>query len=618
MKNRPCLRHVQVNTLGSILAVCLLALSQTAARAIIDRKFTPVDLVRQSEIILAGSLRSAVEARQWNLTGVELLKGNAENKIALRVAIEVNDRPGDVLQLLKQNENTSAVLFAATQDNETMAFLLVGANWLVLKTRDKQEWTIHGVDAKMSGTYAGGADMLIRMSRYILADPDATVPVSAGTCWMGRSRLGTVRGEVAGMATIELGRQRKTCLFVASSQGDRLFQPLEDQDTMEDITEGAGLETRSRCFAWIDMNRDGLADLVSCDGRAIAVHQMKENGTFAPAEPVPVRDPRGNILGLAPIAVSSDGAPGIVVSTKDLPFLLDSEWKKTPMPLHESGGSRGEAHSACIVADLNNDGFADVLQPRQGGGILWMGKRGGFAESVQSPVKSHAGPARFALGDFNGDGFLDVFASDDIQNQLWENDGKAGFKEVIDEAGSLAYKTQPGVSDCVAADLNHDGRPDLALCYHDAGFIYHFNRGYRCMGEEGELRLIGPQFPEGLPTLSVCALAVADFNEDASLDLAVTFVDGHVYCYYNDLCDMPGVVARLKKGVTGPITASSWQGETYSFCTGSCTISGHTPATFIGVRRPGPCTVRYFSSGKSPLSKTLVLGHVPSEIVLDK
>ena len=112
------------------------------------------------------------------------------------------------------------------------------------------------------------------------------------------------------------------------------------------------------------------------------------------------------------------------------------------------------------------------------------------------------------------------------QNLLWENDGKGGFREVSNWAGSLSYKAQPGASACAAADLNHDGRPDLILCYAEAGFVYHFNRGFRCLGEEGDLRL--EQVEEGPKpdSFGVRRCVAADFNADGAEDLAVAFAGG--------------------------------------------------------------------------------------------
>ena len=174
--------------------------------------------------------------------------------------------------------------------------------------------------------------------------------------------------------------------------------------------------------------------------------------------------------------------------------------------------------------------------------MLWQGRAGGFEAPARCAVRG--GPrACVALGDFDGDGCLDLFVSDGRDNQLWENDGKGRFRAVIAHAGSLSYKAPVGASACAATDLNHDGRPDLALCYADAGWVYHFNRGCRCFGEEGGLRLVGARFADGPAEAGVRACAIADFNADGGLDVAVAFVGGELYGYYNDLCDRASVAS---------------------------------------------------------------------------
>lgn len=599
--------------LGLFAALCLLA--NPMAFGFIDRKFTPLDLVRQADTISAVSIQSAAKADEWRIAGVEALKGATFAQATLQLGAGAKDADS-VRNLLTGQGGVAGLLFSAAQENERRGFLRVGTTWLNLKAGLKDSvWQIQGLDPKMDGVFAGGAEMLARMTRYILADPEATVPVAVGTRWMDRSRIGKVAGTVAGLAAIDLKGDGRMCLFVASDQGDQLFRPNEAGDTLENITAAAKLDSRSRRFAWIDMNRDGLTDLVTWNGSAIAVRLVNADGTFAAADPSRTFQLDGECLGLAAASVSGDGAPGVLVSTQGLPFLLGAAGKKTVVPAGDvvEKGS-GEA-AACIVADLDNDGFLDVLQPRKGGGLLWKGVAGGFAEPTRTPVCAQGNAARFALGDFDGDGFLDVFLSDRERNQLWENDGKAGFSGVIDQSGSLSYKPPAGVSDCMATDLNHDGRTDLALGYADTGFTYHFNRGYRCLGEEGELRLTGPRFPDGLESPGVRAMAAADFNGEGAHDLAVVLTDGSLYCYYNDLYDEPGVAVRLAKGVTGPVTVSAWQSSKYPYCIGTYAVCAHAPSRFFSARVRGECTLRYSMPGKPNRSKKVTVGDKVVEVI---
>ena len=60
-------------------------------------------------------------------------------------------------------------------------------------------------DPENSALFAGGTDMLIRMSQYLVRDVDADVPVSAGVVWQDRQKavkVGKVGGEAGGLATV--------------------------------------------------------------------------------------------------------------------------------------------------------------------------------------------------------------------------------------------------------------------------------------------------------------------------------------------------------------------------------------------------------------------------------
>ena len=277
----------------------------------------------------------------------------------------------------------------------------------------------------------------------------------------------------------------------------------------------------------------------------------------------------------------------MLVSRNGAPLLLTADgakgWTKTELP----GGDEDLGRpSACVVADLDNDGFVDVLQPAERGSLLWKGKAGGFEKPRRVAVATGGGTALAAVGDFDQDGLLDIFLAGQEKNTLWENDGKGNFREVLRFSGSPGYKCPVGACGVQALDLNHDGRMDLCLIYEQDELLYHFNRGFRSFASEAEVRLPrqanpgelhrGPAGDRRRRLQRRRVLRPGRPADQRGPDLLFQRNDGRAQR-----------ATALARGVTGPVTASCWVGDDYAFCSGVACVPGHSPAAFISTRNPG-------------------------------
>ena len=123
-----------------------------------------------------------------------------------------------------------------------------------------------------------------------------------------------------------------------------------------------------------------------------------------------------------------------------------------------------------VHADYNNDGFADFVILRGG----WLGKNAKFPFSLiknkgnnsfedvtlESGLYSPAPTQTAAWGDFNNDGWIDLFvAHEKYPCQLFINE-KGRFRDVAPEYG---LNVNLFVKGCVWGDINNDGFPDLYL-----------------------------------------------------------------------------------------------------------------------------------------------------------
>jgi hypothetical protein len=135
--------------------------------------------------------------------------------------------------------------------------------------------------------------------------------------------------------------------------------------------------------------------------------------------------------------------------------------------------------TGCGVAwfDYNNDGSLDVFfvnGTRLGGFAKTPGKveapttrlyrnnrNGAFTDvTKQAGLARHGWGQGVCIGDYDNDGFEDLFVSYYGKNILWRNNGNGTFTDVSEKAGVAGTKTRWG-SGCAFLDYDKDGKLDL-------------------------------------------------------------------------------------------------------------------------------------------------------------
>lgn len=597
----------------------------TTGLALINPKFTPVDIVEQSGQILQLEAGPVDAAGGVPVRVVKSLKGEAPAGVltldltktlepqadALREAVGRERKQLGLLFIEKPEKEAGAEAAGAPPAPKAAGLLSVRGLWFRLAGAPNGRWLLDARDDQMQSCWAGGTDMLLRAVDYIRAEPHATVPATAGVGWASTKKVAAVEGKVRGMTMVDLGRREPRVLHALGEGGDHLFQWDAAKETLADVTAKRKLAATSRAAAWADFNADGRLDLASWDGRSLRLHLQKEDGAFEAKETgIELKE----CLGLAAIDVGVKGRMGILASTPALPMLLtpDADGALKPAPLLAAGqagfpGADLGAARACLVADLDGDGLCDILQPFAGGALFYKGtKPGVFAPpQVLKDVRTGPGAAGAFLGDYDADGLLDVFVGAEEGCHLWQNLGGGKFEEALSYAGEAAYISKPRAIGGATGDVNSDGRQDILILYDDRPPQVFFNRGFRAFGHAHELDVeeqnLLPEAGQGQQ-----AGLLADLDGDGNQDMALALANGEIWIFLREATEPRAACVRAILPVGGPWGGpATVAGTSGRQALGAWNVVAGTAEAFFARRTPGPIQIRWQFAGAKPQEKTI-------------
>jgi uncharacterized protein (TIGR03437 family) len=214
-----------------------------------------------------------------------------------------------------------------------------------------------------------------------------------------------------------------------------------------------------------DFNGDGKADLAvtNVPGNSVTIWLGIGGGVFAAAPGNPIS------AGTSPYQLTvadfnGDGKPDLAVagSNGNITVLLGNGsggFATAPgSPLTISGQL-----SSIVAADFNGDGNVDlaVSNAKTGAVAIFLGDgAGGFTLATGSGFSTGRLPYSLAVGDFNGDGNLDLAVANYQDNDVTVvlGNGAGGFTP----AGGSPFAVGVNPYGVAAADFNGDGNADLA------------------------------------------------------------------------------------------------------------------------------------------------------------
>lgn len=227
--------------------------------------------------------------------------------------------------------------------------------------------------------------------------------------------------------------------------------------------------------AAIDLNRDGLLDVVACETQENEIRWLRQSphGQFqetvlAAGLKAPVRAEAADI--------DADGDIDLLVAS--MGFVFPNNDRIGTVFVLENDGRQNFTARAVLEntdrvtdvrgADFNGDGRMDLAVAQFGydqGSVAWLERIGPweFRRHVLLPL---SGAINVCVADFNGDGKSDLAA---LVSQQWEeiyyfeNAGGTFVRKRIWGSTNEDF----GSSGMSVADLNRDGRPDLVFSSGD-------------------------------------------------------------------------------------------------------------------------------------------------------
>lgn len=381
------------------------------------------------------------------------------------------------------------------------------------------------------------------------------------------------------------GRDQDDRLFGHSAIMDRFL----DRSHQHVLTKTKGDATMGGASA--DLDRDGYPELLLVRESGLWIFP---NDRGALREPwlafVPDEQNRTTLLSVAAGDVNKDGVTDLYLSGYirnsevegqtifsrpygGYSYLLAGDQDGSFSDVSEAWGLRRQHNTfTALFADFESDGDSDLIVAEDTGRIETWRNDGAppFRETPNPSVFSY--PMGLAAGDFNGDGNLDVYASNagptlpeamlrgDLPGDasfnpdymLFAGDGAGSFTDIAGAMGAARIGFGWGV---VAADFNLDGWEDIAIAQNyaklDQPLIVPRYAGKILQNDHG--RRFRPVEKRSGAANRYFAIApiIGDFDGDMRPDLVWANLNGPARAFLNRTDKVNCIVIRLDDSISG-------------------------------------------------------------------
>lgn len=256
------------------------------------------------------------------------------------------------------------------------------------------------------------------------------------------------------------------CLLLLGAADDRLFGPPVALESVAERTANVTLG---------DLNNDGKLDIVLAKGRHWPLHSVvlfgDGKGHFASPQPLPAPPSRTYSAPLADL--DGDGKLDMVLSNDqpDPKYILLNDGAGH-FKLAGTFGDPNWPTRNVALADLNGDGSPDIAVANRPGPsyVCFNNGKARFTCRQLGPESS----ATILAGDLRSKGVNDLVVAcrDSCQSVVYFNDGRGNFPRKV-PFGPVRASTRA----IALGDFDGDGRLDIAAYHEEQGLFVYFNKG---------------------------------------------------------------------------------------------------------------------------------------------
>ena len=230
-----------------------------------------------------------------------------------------------------------------------------------------------------------------------------------------------------------------------------------------------------------------------------------------------------------------------------------------------SGTSAEDRSSQFSLGDYDGDGFVDVYfssyseRTKTSVKSLFWNRETTFQEQSSIAGIRYTGRESASIfADYNNDGYPDLYILRDGGNVLFKNSGEGVFSDVSKEA---MVDTDSDGTKPLFLDADHDGDLDLLIIRPASNLLYRNNA-------DGTFTEMAAGMGLGLPVSRCTDAAFADFDEDGDLDMVMSHEEGSNFLFSNDrhgrFTDLSSISGLGESGASQAVAVADYNNDGFN------------------------------------------------------